>query len=49
MERSSWQHAEDPHLELLHELESPLAAADPLRDVLNRVVEFATSIVRLRA
>ena len=46
---SSWQHAEDPHLEFLHELGSRIAAADPLHDVLNRVVEFATSIVRCDA
>lgn len=45
----SWQHAEDPHLEFLHELGSRIAAADPLHDVLNRVVEFATSIVRCDA
>ena len=49
METSSWQHAEDPHLEFLHELGSRIAAADPLHDVLNRVVEFSTSIVALRA
>ena len=46
---SNWQHAEDPHLEFLHELGSRIAAADPLHDVLNRVVEFATSIVRCDA
>src|SRR3984885_9633633 len=45
----SWQHAEDAHLEFLHELGSRIAAADPLHDVLNRVVEFATSIVRCDA
>jgi hypothetical protein len=48
METSSWQHADGPHLEFLHELGSRLAAADPLHDGLNRVVEFATSIVALR-
>ena len=45
----SWQHADDAHLEFLHELGSRIAAADPLHDVLNRVVEFATSIVRCDA
>lgn len=45
----NWQHAEDPHLEFLHELGSRIAAADPLHEVLNRVVEFATSIVRCDA
>jgi uroporphyrinogen-III synthase len=48
-EISNWQHAEDPHLEFLHELGSRIAAADPLHDVLNRVVEFTTSIVRCDA
>lgn len=46
---TNWQHAEDPHLEFLHELGSRIAAADPLHDVLNRVVDFATSIVRCDA
>jgi signal transduction protein with GAF and PtsI domain len=46
---SNWQHAEDLHLEFLHELGSRIAAADPLHDVLKRVVEFATSIVRCDA
>ncbi len=46
---TDWQHAEDPHLEFLHELGSRIAAADPLHDVLHRVVEFATSIVRCDA
>ena len=49
MEPADWQHAEDPHLEFLHELGSRIAAADPLHDVLHRVVEFATSIVRCDA
>jgi uroporphyrinogen-III synthase len=43
------QHAEDSDLDFLHELGSRIAAADPLHDVLNRVVEFATSIVRCDA
>jgi uroporphyrinogen-III synthase len=45
----SWQHDEDPHLAFLHELGSRIAAADPLHEVLTRVVEFATSIVRCDA
>lgn len=46
---SSWQNADDPHLQFLHELGSAIAAADPLHEVLQRVVEFATAIVRCDA
>ena len=46
---TKWQNVEDAHLEFLHELGSRIAAADPLHEVLNRVVEFATSIVRCDA
>jgi uroporphyrinogen-III synthase len=46
---TNWQNVEDAHLEFLHELGSRIAAADPLHEVLNRVVEFATSIVRCDA
>src|ERR1700751_1393196 len=46
---NSWQRGEAPHLEFLHELGSRIAAADPLHEVLDRVVEFATSIVRCDA
>lgn len=49
MEASNWERADDPHLEFLHELGSRIAAADPLHEVLSRVVDFATSIVRCDA
>ncbi len=49
MDGSGWQEADDTHLQFLHELGSAIAAADPLHDVLRRVVEFATSIVRCDA
>ena len=49
MDTTGWQHADDPHLEFLHELGSRIAAADPLHEVLTRVVEFATAIVRCDA
>jgi len=49
MSATGWEHEDDPHLEFLHELGSRIAAADPLHEVLSRVVEFATSIVRCDA
>ena len=49
MDSAGWEHVDDPHLEFLHELGSRIAAADPLHEVLTRVVEFATSIVRCDA
>jgi signal transduction protein with GAF and PtsI domain len=49
MEAKGWEHADDPHLEFLHELGSRIAAADPLHEVLSRVVDFATAIVRCDA
>jgi signal transduction protein with GAF and PtsI domain len=49
MDGADWQHADDPHLQFLHQLGSRIAAADPLHEVLNQVVEFATSIVRCDA
>lgn len=42
-------HADDTHLQFLHELGSRIAAADPLHEVLSRVVDFATTIVRCDA
>lgn len=44
-----WEHADDPHLDFLHELGSRIAASDPLHQVLSLVVDFATSIVRCDA
>lgn len=38
--------AEELHVELLHEIGSRLATADPLHEVLSRVVEFATALVK---
>lgn len=49
MDQAGWKHSEDPHLQFLHDLGSRIAAADPLHEVLNEIVEFATSIVRCDA
>ncbi len=37
---------DDPSVDLLHELGSQMAAADALHEVLERVVEFATALVK---
>jgi signal transduction protein with GAF and PtsI domain len=49
MDGAEWHQVEDLHLQFLHELGSRIAAADPLHEVLDRVVDFATSIVRCDA
>ncbi|MGA7220560.1 MAG: GAF and ANTAR domain-containing protein [Candidatus Sulfotelmatobacter sp.] len=38
--------AEDFHVDLLHEIGAHLATADPLHEVLTRVVDFATALVK---
>ncbi len=38
--------SEDPDVDFLHEIGSRMAAADPLHDVLARVVEFAAALVK---
>ena len=37
---------EDSHVEVIHEIGIRLAQADGFHDVLNRVVEFATALVK---
>lgn len=44
MESSSSNH--DHHVDLLHEIGSRMAASDQLHDVLDRIVEFASALVR---
>src|SRR5437868_1009332 len=38
--------ADDSHVELLHEIGTRLASADEFHDVLTRVVEFASALVK---
>ncbi len=38
-------HPETSAVDILHEIGSRMAAADPLHEVLNRIVEFATSVI----
>jgi uroporphyrinogen-III synthase len=39
-------HVEDPALGFLHQIGSRMAAADPLHEVLRRIVEFVSSVVK---
>ena len=40
------QKHKDPALGILHEIGSSMAAASPLREVLNRIIDFAASVAR---
>jgi uroporphyrinogen-III synthase len=40
------QKEKDPALSILHEIGSRMAAASPLREVLNRIIDFAGSVAR---
>jgi uroporphyrinogen-III synthase len=39
-------HLEDPAIDFLHQIGSRMAAADPLHEVLCRIVDFAASVVK---
>lgn len=45
MDANVWPN-ENPDIDFLHEISSRMASADPLHEVLNRVVEFVTAVVK---
>lgn len=46
MMKETLLHLEDPAINFLHQIGSRMAAADPLREVLGRIVDFAASVVK---